>query len=45
MKVFMKQRPAASHRKAESSIIARAASSNIHTFIEFYGNTEWHQYI
>jgi hypothetical protein len=40
MKVFMKQHPAASHRIAESFILARATSSNIHTFIEFYGHIE-----
>ena len=45
MKAFMKQRLTASHRKAESSILAKATSSNIHTFIEFYGNIEWHLYI
>ena len=41
----MKQHPAASHIKAESSILARATSSNVHMFIEFYGNIEWHLYI
>jgi hypothetical protein len=46
MKVFMKQHPAASHRKVESSILAGATSNiYIYMFIEFYGNTEWHLYI
>jgi len=45
MKLFMKQHPAVSHRRAEGSFLARATSSNINMFIEFYGNIEWHLYI
>lgn len=45
MKGFKKQHPSAIHRKAESFSLARATSSNKHTFIEFYGSIEWLLYI